>query len=264
MLALNNVEIRYQRYMLAVKGISLSVPDNKFISMLGPNGSGKSSILKGIAGLLFIERGEITAGTIVYKGTRIDNLRPEKIAKTGIVLVPEGRRIFTELTVEENILAGAYIRGRDHTIKQDVETIYEYFPVLKARKDQTAGYLSGGELQMLAIGRALMTKPRFLMFDEPSLGLAPMLVSIILKILKDLNQNRKVTILLIEQFAENALELSDYMYILEKGQIVLEGKPDEIKDQKNFKEFYLGILGLEMKKMKDIKFYRRKKRWFSA
>lgn len=263
MLELNNVEIRYQRYILAVKGISVSVPDKGFVTFLGPNGSGKSTILKGIAGLLFIERGEVTAGTIKYQGQRIDTMRPEKITKMGIVLVPEGRRIFTELTTEENLLAGSYIRGRDPTLEEDLETMYGYFPILKERRDQIAGYLSGGELQMLAIGRALMAKPKFLICDEPSLGLAPLLVAKILEILKHLHKDRGITILLVEQFAENALALSNYVYIIEKGQIVLEGKPDEIKDQKNVKEFYLGIIGSEKKEMKDIKFYRRKKRWFS-
>lgn len=264
MLELNNIEIRYQRYILAVKGISASVPEKGFVTFLGPNGSGKTSILKGIAGLLFIERGEITAGTVTYQGKRINNVRPEKITKLGIVLVPEGRRIFTELTTEENIMAGAYIRGRDPAIKDDLERIYEYFPVLKQRRDKTAGYLSGGELQMLAIGRALMVKPKFMICDEPSLGLAPMLVTQIMDILKNLHQQQGVTMLLVEQFAENALALSDYIYIIEKGQIVLEGTPDEIRDQKNVKEFYLGIVGRDRKKMQDIKFYRKKKRWFSV
>lgn len=264
MLELNNVEIRYQRYILAVKGISMSVPEKGFVTILGPNGSGKSSILKGIAGLLFVERGEITAGTITYEGHRLDKLRPEKIAKKKVVLVPEGRRIFTELTTEENLLAGAYISRHDIDLPSQLDEVYGYFPVLKDRRDKIAGYLSGGELQMLAMGRALMVQPKFLICDEPSLGLAPLLVSQIMEILKTLHQERGVGILLVEQFAENALKLSGYIYILEKGQVVLEGKPHEIENQENVKEFYLGILGSERKKMKDIKFYRRKKRWFSA
>ena len=263
MLVLNNIEIRYQRFILAVKGISLEVPEKGFVTLLGPNGSGKSSVLKGTCGLLILERGEITAGSIKYHGERIDHLRPEEIARRKIVLVPEGRRIFGELTAEENLLAATYTRRGDPKIKEDLEKVYDFFPPLSQRKNSQAGYLSGGELQMLAIGRSLMVKPDFLILDEPSLGLAPMLVEVILGILRDLHRNAGMTFLLVEQFAENALALSNYVYIIEKGQIVIEGSPEEIRENENVKEFYLGIVGSEKKKMKDIKFYRRKKRWFA-
>jgi len=266
MLRLNNVEIRYMRYILAVKGVSLKVPKGSFEVILGTNGSGKSSLLKGVAGLLPLERGGVTKGAITYTQDgheeRLDHLSPMEIVKRGIVLVPEGRRIFTELTAEENLLSATYTRRKSPTIKEDLETVYEYFPQLKKRATVRSGYFSGGELQMLAIGRALMAKPNFLILDEPSLGLAPLLVSLILEVLKELNQ-KGMTILLVEQFAEAALNVADYVSVMEKGRIVVEGKPEEIRNHPNVREFYLGIVGSEVKKMKDIKFYRRKKRWSS-
>jgi len=253
-------------YILAVKGASLKVPKGSFDVILGTNGSGKSSMLKGIAGLLALERGGVTKGKITYEHDgyeeRLDRLSPMEIVKRGIVLVPEGRRIFTELTAEENLLSATYTRKKSPMIKKDLETVFEYFPQLKSRSNVRSGYFSGGELQMLAIGRALIAKPNFLILDEPSLGLAPVLVSWILEVLKDLNQ-KGMTILLVEQFAEVALAVADYVSIMENGRIVVEGKPEEIRNHPNVQEFYLGVVGSEIKKMKDIKFYRRKKRWSS-
>jgi len=264
MLTLNNVEVIYNDVILVLKGMSLEVPAGKIVALLGSNGAGKSTTLKAISGLLKPEDGEVTDGEIVFKGEKIHELDAEDIVKRGIFLVMEGRRVFEHLDVEQNLIAGSYTRRDRSHIRNDIEMVYEYFPLLKNRRRQTAGYLSGGEQQMLAIGRALMARPELMMLDEPSLGLAPMLVREIFAIIERINKEQKTTILLVEQNARIALDVADYAYIMENGRIVLTGEPAQLQDNADVREFYLGLNEVGTRKSyRNVKHYKRRKRWLS-
>ena len=264
MLKLNNVEVVYDRTILVLKGISLEVPEQRIVTLLGSNGAGKSTTLKAISGLLRPERGEITTGSVELRGERIDHHPPEEIVKRGITQVMEGRRMFDDLTTEENLLAGAHTRRGLTEIRRDLEAVYDYFPRLAQRKTLKAGYLSGGEQQMLAIGRALMARPRLMLLDEPSLGLAPLLVEEIFQIIQRLNREEKLTVLLVEQNAAMALTIADHGYVMENGRIVLEGEVAALRDNPDIKEFYLGLTEVGARKSyRDVKHYKRRKRWLS-
>jgi len=262
MLTINNLELVYNDVILALRGISLKVPEMGRVALLGANGAGKSSTLRTITGLYKFQEGEIKEGTIDFRGHRIDDLAPEKIVKLGISLVPEGRGIFPELTVSENLRVGGFIHRNRKKNELDFNRITEYFPILGLRKNQQAGYLSGGEQQMLAIGRALMTHPKLLMLDEPSLGLAPLIIRDIFKILLSINKNERTGILLVEQNAFIALMVSQYCYILENGKIVMDGESERLMNNQDVKEFYLGITEESKKKnYSEVKHYKRRKRW---
>jgi branched-chain amino acid transport system ATP-binding protein len=263
MLALNNVEVIYNDVILVLKGMSLQVPQGKIVGLLGSNGAGKSTTLKAISGLLKAEDGEVTDGNIQFMGADIQHKDAADIVKQGIFQVMEGRRVFEHLTAEENLVAGSYTRSSIN-VQNEIELVYNYFPRLKERRHQTAGYLSGGEQQMLAIGRALMAKPKLMMLDEPSLGLAPLLVLEIFSIIKRINDEQKTTILLVEQNANLTLSVADYAYIMESGRIVLEGKPEDLKQNADVREFYLGLTEVgQRKSYRDVKHYKRRKRWLS-
>jgi branched-chain amino acid transport system ATP-binding protein len=263
-LSLNNVEVIYSDVILVLKGMSLQVPKGKIVALLGANGAGKSTTLKAISGLLKSEEGEVTDGSITFLGDRIDNTDPEGIVRRGIFQVMEGRRVFDELTVHENLVAGAHTRASWKDAKQDLEMVFHYFPRLVERRHKRSGYLSGGEQQMLAIGRALMARPKLLLLDEPSLGLAPRLVKEIFEIIKRINEEEKTTILLVEQNARIALSIADYGYIMENGKIVLDDTVEKLKENEDIKEFYLGLSRVGAKKsFRDVKHYRRRKRWLS-
>jgi branched-chain amino acid transport system ATP-binding protein len=263
-LQVNNIEVIYDRAILVLKGMSLAVPEGKIVALLGSNGAGKSTTLKAISGLLKSEEGEVTDGAIDFLGRRIDALEPEQIVRRGIFQVMEGRRVFEDLTVDENIVMGGYTRNDRAGLKRDHDLVFDYFPRLKERRQQLAGYLSGGEQQMLAISRALMARPKLIMLDEPSLGLAPILVKEIFAIIKQINQEEKTTILLVEQNANLALSIADFGYIMENGRIVLDGDAQKLRNNEDVKHFYLGG-GAEAgkKSYKDLKFYKRRKRWLS-
>lgn len=247
-----------------LKGISLEVPDGKIVALLGGNGAGKTTTLKAISGLLGTELGKITDGGIEFNDIRIEKKSPEEIAWLGISQVMEGRRVLEHLTVEENLRIGAYLRKDGASIKQEIDKVYEYFPKLKDLRTHESGYLSGGEQQMMVIGRALMAKPRLMLLDEPSLGLAPLLVQEIFEIIKRINHEEKTSILLVEQNARAALSLSDYGYIMENGHIVMDGPADKLRENEDVKEFYLGLTGVGQKKSyRDIKHYKRRKRWLA-
>jgi len=264
LLVLNNVEVVYDHVILVLKGMSLTVPEGKIVALLGSNGAGKTSTLKAISGLLKSENGEVTDGTIEFLGESISGLDAEAIVRRGIFQVMEGRHVFEHLTVEENLIAGAYTRRDRGRVKADIEKVYSYFPRLKDLRQRTAGYLSGGEQQMLAIGRALMGKPKLMLLDEPSLGLAPLLVQEIFRIIKQINEVEKTTILVVEQNARVALSIADYGYIMENGRIVLEGEVDRLIDNEDVQEFYLGLSEVGKKKSyRDVKHYKRRKRWLS-
>ncbi|MBN4083064.1 ABC transporter ATP-binding protein [bacterium AH-315-B06] len=259
-LNLNNVEVIYDGVILVLRGISIQVREGAITTVLGANGAGKSTTLKAISGQLRAERGEVTRGSIEFKGQRIDHLQAYESVKMGIVQVFEGRRLFVNLTVEENLIAGAHIVS-SAVMKRNIEMVYEYFPVVSERRAVQAGYLSGGEQQMLAIGRAMMSDPTMVMLDEPSLGLAPMLIDEIFAIIKKLNEQEGTTFLLVEQNAAVALDLAHYGYVMENGSIVLEGEADTLRENADIKEFYLGISSGEKKTFRDLKTYRRRKRW---
>ncbi len=264
MLTLNNVEVIYNKVILVLKGMSLQVPEGKIVGLLGANGAGKTTTLKAISGLLKPEDGEVTDGTIEFYGEPIQNRDPEDIVRLGIFQVMEGRRVFEHLTVEENLIAGAYTRRDRGHIAEDLEMVYHYFPRLKERRRQTAGYLSGGEQQMLAIGRALMARPKLMLLDEPSLGLAPLLIREIFDIIVRINKEQGTTILLVEQNANLTLQVADYAYIMENGRIVLEGYPDELRENADVREFYLGLTEVgQRKSYREVKHYKRRKRWLS-
>ncbi len=260
-LRLNNVEVVYLDVVLVLKGMSLEVEEGKIVTLLGANGAGKTTTLKAISGLLKAEEGKVTDGTIEYRGERIDKKDPEEIVKMGIFQVMEGRRVFENLTVVENLLAATATRRDGKNIKRDLDLVFDYFPILAERKNQLAGYLSGGEQQMLVIGRALMAKPRLMLLDEPSLGLAPLIVSEIFEVIRRINAEEGVTILLVEQNARRALEVADYGYVMENGRVVLEGSASELKDNPDVKEFYLGLTEVGRKSFREVKHYRRRKRW---
>jgi branched-chain amino acid transport system ATP-binding protein len=259
MLALKNVEVVYDDVILVLKGLSLEVPDGKIIALLGSNGAGKSTTLKAISGLLHAEEGEVTDGAIELDGKRIEERPPEEIVKRGIFQVMEGRRVFEDLTVDENIVVGGYTRNDRAALKRDHELCFEYFPRLRERRKRLAGYLSGGEQQMLAISRALMARPKLILLDEPSLGLAPLLVREIFDIIVRVNKEQKTSFLLVEQNANLALGIADYGYIMEGGRIVLDGEPAKLRANEDVKEFYLG--GGAETSYKNLKFYKRRKRW---
>ncbi len=262
LLALNNVEVIYDEVILVLRGLSLHVGEGEVVALLGSNGAGKSTTLKVISGLLPSEDGEITDGEIAYGGRRIDHLDAAAIVRLGICQVMEGRRVFEHLTVEENLRAGAYTRRGDGSLADDLELVYGYFPPLAGRRRQDAGYLSGGEQQMLAMGRALIARPKLLMLDEPSLGLAPKLVAEIFRIIRRLNEELGTTILVVEQNARLALEIADRAYVMENGRIVLDGAAAELAQNPDVQEFYLGLTESgERKSYRDVKHYKRRKRW---
>ena len=263
LLVVNNIEVVYDHVILVLKGVSLEVPEGGIVALLGANGAGKTTTLKSISNLLVAERGDITKGTIDYQGQRIQGLSANQLVKRGIVQVMEGRRCFEHLTVEENLMTGAFTR-RDGaaSIRQDLELVYTYFPRLKDRRTSTAGYTSGGEQQMTALGRALMARPKMILLDEPSMGLAPQLVEEIFEIVKKLNEAEQVTFLLAEQNTNMALRYSHYGYILENGRIVMEGDAASLAGNDDIKEFYLGIAqGDQKANFRVTKHYRRRKRW---
>jgi branched-chain amino acid transport system ATP-binding protein len=264
MLQVNNVEVIYSDVILVLKGLSLAVPQGRIVALLGANGAGKSTTLKAISGLLKSEEGEVTDGEILFGGERIDGKDPEEIVRRGIFQVMEGRRVFEDLTVEENLRCGAHTRRDRGNLKGDFERVYAYFPRLKERRKQLAGYLSGGEQQMLAIGRSLMARPRLMLLDEPSLGLSPLLVKEIFGIIKEINEKEKTTILLVEQNARVALSIASYGYIMESGKIVLDGETEKLAGNEDVKEFYLGLNEVGSRKSyRDVKHYKRRKRWLS-
>lgn len=261
MLLLNNISVVYSDVIQILKGVSLSVKEHQIVSLLGGNGAGKTTTLRAISGLLKPENGKVTEGTIQFEGNPIQNAAPEIITRQGIIQILEGRQPFKYLTVEENLRAGTATRwGKPY--KKDLEMVYRYFPPLLARKDRLAGYCSGGELQMLVIGRALMARPRLLLLDEPSLGLAPLLVKEIFGIVRRINEEQGTTIVLVEQNANMALQLADYGYVMENGKIVLDGPAGDLRQNPDVKEFYLGIAASgSLKAYKNIKSYKRRKRW---
>ena len=262
MLKISNAEVIYNRVMLVLKGLTMEVPEGRIVALLGANGAGKSTTLKAISGLLKSEEGEVTDGTIAFMGESINNGDPEEIVRRGIFQVMEGRRVFEDLTVEENIIVGGHTRTDKAGFKRDKELVYDYFPRLRERRNQLSGYLSGGEQQMLAIGRALMARPKLMLLDEPSLGIAPLLVQEIFQLIKKINSEEKTTILLVEQNANVAFSICDYAYIMEGGRIVLNGPTEQLKSNEDVKEFYLGLSdSSEKKSYRELKHYRRRKRW---
>ncbi len=263
MLKLNNVEVIYSNVVLVLRGVSLEVRENQIATILGANGAGKSTTLKAISGLLLSQEGEITRGSIEFNGRQIDHMPAENIVQLGIIQVLEGRRLFGHLTVEENLSVGAIARGHSRKmVADDLEKVYHYFPRLKEFRRRTSGYLSGGEQQMLVIGRGLMARPKLMMLDEPSIGLAPLLVQDIFKAIKQINKESGIPILLVEQNAKIALEVADYAYVMETGRIVLDGPADQLAENEDIKEFYLGLTQLgERKSYRDVKHYKRRKRW---
>ena len=263
-LSINNIEVIYDHVILVLKGVSLNVPKGKIVALLGANGAGKSTTLKAISNLLHAERGDVTKGSVEYKGQRIDQLTPNELVKRGVIQVMEGRHCFGHLTIEENLLTGAYTRSISRSeLKDSLEKVYHFFPRLKTRRTSQAGYTSGGEQQMCAIGRALMAKPEMILLDEPSMGLAPQIVEEIFEIVKDLNSRENVSFLLAEQNTMVALRYADFGYILENGRVVMEGDAEDLRTNEDVKEFYLGLSSAGRKSFKDVKHYRRRKRWLS-
>jgi branched-chain amino acid transport system ATP-binding protein len=264
LLSVTNVEVIYDHVILVLKGVSLQVPEGGIVALLGANGAGKSTTLKAISGLLRTERGDVTKGTIEFLGEPIERRDPADVVTRGIVQVMEGRHVFEHLTVEENLLTGAYTRRGGLVLKRDLELVYEYFPRLRERRAGYAGYISGGEQQMLAIGRALMAHPRLMLLDEPSMGLAPVLVAEIFEIVERLNREEKLAVLLAEQNAAMALRVAGHAYVMENGRVVLDGDRRTIAENEDIKEFYLGLSGVgQRKSYRDVKHYRRRKRWLS-
>ena len=263
-LSVNNIEVIYDHVILVLKGVSLDVPQGKIVALLGANGAGKTTTLKAISNLLRAERGEVTKGTIEFKGRRVDRLTPNELVKMGVCQVMEGRHCFQHLTVEENLLTGAFTRGARHSvIRADLEKVYSYFPRLRQRRASLAGYTSGGEQQMTALGRALMAQPSMILLDEPSMGLAPQIVEEIFEIVRDLNRKEEVSFLLAEQNTNLALRFADYGYILETGRVVMDGAASELAQNEDVKEFYLGLSTAGRKSFRDVKHYRRRKRWLA-
>ena len=264
LLSVNNIEVIYDHVILVLKGVSLQVPEGGIVALLGANGAGKSTTLKAVSGLLRTERGEVTKGVVEFLGEPIHRRDPSDIVRRGIVQVMEGRHVFEHLTVEENLLTGAYTRRNGRAVADDLEVVYRYFPRLKDRRTVRAGYVSGGEQQMLAIGRALMARPRLMLLDEPSMGLAPMLVQEIFEIVSRLNREEQVAVLLAEQNVSMALRFAQHAYVMESGRIVLDGDARTISENEDVKEFYLGLSGVgHRKSYRDVKHYRRRKRWLS-
>ncbi len=262
MLKLNNIEVTYLNVIRVLHGVSIAVEDGAIIALLGANGAGKSTTLKAISGLLHIEEGEVTDGSIEWNGERIDKKGAEAIGKLGIIQALEGRHVFEHLTAEENLIVGAHNRRDRQAVKQDLEMVYNYFPRLKDLRRNTAGYLSGGEQQMVVIGRAMMATPKLMMLDEPSLGLAPLMVEEIFDIIRRFNTEQKTSVLLVEQNVRIALSIAHYGYVMENGRVVLDGSADFLKNNEDVKEFYMGLSALGAKKSyRDVKHYKRRKRW---
>ncbi len=263
-LSVNNIEVVYNHVVLVLKGLSLAVEEGSIVALLGSNGAGKSTTLKAVSGFLPLEDGEITDGWIEFEGKDLKGLQPHQLVNRGIFQVMEGRRVFETLNVEENLACGAYTRKDKAEARHDLEKCFTYFPILKQRRKDLAGYLSGGEQQMLAISRALLARPRLVMLDEPSLGLAPLLVEEIFGIIKEINRREGTTILLVEQNAQMALSISSYGYIMENGRVVLDGPTDRLLSDQDVQEFYLG-LGQQgdRRSYRDVKHYKRRKRWLS-
>ncbi len=263
-LSVNNIEVIYDHVILVLKGVSLTVPRGGIVAILGANGAGKTTTLKAISNLLKAERGEVTKGSIVFEGERVDRMTPTELVRRGCIQVMEGRHCFGHLTIEENLLTGAFTR-RDGSaaIKRDMEMVYEYFPRLRQRKGSMAGYTSGGEQQMCAIGRALMSRPKMILLDEPSMGLAPQIVEEIFEIVKDLNAKERVSFLIAEQNTNMALKYATYGYIMETGRIVMDGNAASLRENEDVKEFYLGVAEGSKKSFREVKSYKRRKRWLA-
>jgi len=264
MLSVNGIEVIYNYVILVLKGVSLEVKEGGIVALLGANGAGKTTTLKAISNLLGAERGVVTKGSIEFRGTRVDSLTPAQLVRHGVVQVMEGRHCFQHLTVEENLLTGAFTRGASRAdLRADLERVYGYFPRLKARRSSLAGYTSGGEQQMTAIGRALMARPSMILLDEPSMGLAPQLVEEIFEIVKNLNRRENVSLLLAEQNASIALRYADYGYVLENGRVVMDGAAAHLAANEDVKEFYLGLSSGGRRSFRNVKHYRRRKRWLA-
>jgi len=263
-LSVNNIEVIYDHVILVLKGVSLAVQKGRIVALLGANGAGKTTTLKAISNLLRAERGEVTKGSIEFDGARIDRLTPNELVRRGVCQVMEGRHCFQHLTVEENLLTGAFTRDiKRAELTADLDLVYRYFPRLRERRGALAGYTSGGEQQMTAIGRALMARPKMILLDEPSMGLAPQLVEEIFEIVKELNQREGVSFLLAEQNTNIALRYADYGYILENGRVVMDGEAARLRENDDVKEFYLGLSTAGRRSFRETKFYRRRKRWLS-
>jgi len=263
-LKINNIEVKYHEVILVIKGVSIEVPEGGIVALLGANGAGKSTTLKAISGLLKHENGEVTDGSIEYMGSRIDKRPAEKIAKDGIVQVIEGRRVFEHLTVEQNLKVGAHMRKYGRSVKEGLEMVYHYFPRLREKRNEIAGFISGGEQQMTVVGRALMTSPKLILLDEPSMGLAPLLIHEIFNIITKLNQEEKISILLVEQNAKLALNVAPHAYVMENGRIVMDDTAERLKENQDIKDFYLGMTDFGGRKsFRDVKHYKRRKRWLS-
>ncbi|MGF1651586.1 MAG: ABC transporter ATP-binding protein [Hyphomicrobiaceae bacterium] len=263
-LKVNNIEVIYDHVILVLKGVSLEVPRGSIVAILGANGAGKTTTLKAISNLLRAERGEVTKGSIEFEGERVDALSANDLVRRGCIQVMEGRHCFEHLTIEENLLTGAYTRRDGNAaVRADLEMVYEYFPRLKERRRSLAGYTSGGEQQMCAIGRALMSRPKMILLDEPSMGLAPQLVELIFEITKKINEEQGVSVLLAEQNTNVALRYAQYGYILESGRVVMDGTQADLASNEDVKEFYLGISGGDKKSFRQVKSYKRRKRWLA-
>ncbi|MDV2116039.1 ABC transporter ATP-binding protein [Alcaligenes faecalis] len=264
LLDVNGIEVIYNHVILVLKGVSLRVPEGRIVALLGANGAGKTTTLRAVSNLLRAERGDVTKGQIQLRGERIDQLTPADLVKRGVVQVMEGRHCFAHLSIEENLLTGAYTRSLSRgDVSAELDKVYQYFPRLKQRRTSQAGYTSGGEQQMCAIGRALMADPSMILLDEPSMGLAPQVVEEIFEIVRDLNQRERVSFLLAEQNTNVALKYADYGYILENGRVMMDGPSQALAENEDVKEFYLGVSGGERKSFRDNKFYRRRKRWLA-
>ena len=264
LLTVNNIEVIYDHVILVLKGVSLEVPEGRIVALLGANGAGKTTTLKAISNLLRVERGEVTKGSIEYRGQRVDRLNASALVRQGVIQVMEGRHPFGHLTCEENLLTGAYTRQDGRTaLQRDLDMVYTYFPRLAERRHAMAGYVSGGEQQMMVIGRALMARPKLILLDEPSMGLAPQLVAEIFDIVARLNREEGVSFLLAEQNATVALRVADYGYVLENGRVVLDGDAETLRSNEDVKEFYLGLGTAGRRSYRDVKHYRRRKRWLA-
>ena len=263
-LKLNNVEVMYHEIILVLKGVSIDVPQGGIVALLGANGAGKSTTLKSISGLLKHEDGEVTDGSIEFGGEKIHHLPAEEIANRGIFQIIEGRRVFEHLTVEENLRVGAHLRGGDSAVKERLETVYRYFPRLVERRNVLAGFISGGEQQMAVIGRSLMARPKLMLLDEPSMGLAPLLIKEIFEIITQLNRDEKISLLLVEQNVKLALTVAPYAYVLENGRLVMHDTSEKLKENPDIRDFYLGLSDKgERKSFRHVKHYKRRKRWLT-
>jgi branched-chain amino acid transport system ATP-binding protein len=261
---INSIEVKYHEVILVLKGVSIEVPQRGIVALLGANGAGKSTTLKAISGLLKHEDGKVTDGNIMFLGERIDRKNAEEIAKAGIVQVIEGRKVFEHLSVEQNLIVGAHLRRDRGAVKDGLEMVYHYFPRLKQKRNETAGFISGGEQQMTVVGRALMANPKLLLLDEPSMGLAPMLIKEIFNIITRLHEESKISILLVEQNAKLALSVAPYAYVMENGRIVMDDTAEKLSENPDIKDFYLGLTDLGTRKsFREVKHYKRRKRWLT-